>query len=294
MRYLKAYKIFESKESLIDFYLGKMDTNRQYVIDIFQNIVDIGYEPKFKLLFLNKDGRGRENKSTGQETPLLLISFKSNKEKFVGGSQRFNNLEYLGSLYHGLSMFMSMFSDLCNIEYDLDNYVELELRCKFETEYDDSKVSVSLNDISDALYSCLSIIPEDYTSEVTNDYRGIKLNAKPNNNVAQKLLDELNASKTENYVSNLDEVEKIGKDISEKLIEELSKKFNKKIIIKKDSRGNSYITEDNLNNQVIATIKVGTNYHENKIYKANIKRGFLKTDKCEIEIESLELTIEMK
>jgi hypothetical protein len=299
MRYLNSYKIFEAKKSLVDDYLSKMGTTRQDVIDVFQNIVDLGYQPEFRLFFLNKDGRGRDSKKltakTAQETPLLLISFKSNKEKYVGRSQRFSNLEYLESLYHCLSMFMSMFKDKCNIEYDLDNYVELELRCKFETEYDDTKLSISRDEISDVLHTCLSLVPQDYTSRIEIDdfTRQLKLNAKPNTNVGQKLLDELNVSKTEKYISNLDEVEKIGKDISEKLIEELSKKFNKKIIIKKDSRGKSYITEDNLNNQVIATIKVGTNYHENKIYKANIKRGFLKTDKCEIELESLELTIEI-
>ena len=298
MRYLNSYKMFEAKKSLVDDYLSKMETTRQDVIDVFQNIVDLGYQPKFRLLFLNKDGRGRDSEKlttkTAQETPLLLISFKSNKEKYVGGSQRFSNLEYLESLYHCLSMFMSMFKDKCNIEYDLDNYVELELRCKFETEYDDTKLSISRDEISDVLHTCLSLVPQDYTSRIEIDdfTRQLKLNAKPNSNVGQKLLDELNASKTEKYISNLDEVEKIGKDISEKLIEELSKKFNKKIIIKKDSRGNSYITEDNLNNQVIATIEIGTNYHENKIYKdIPIKRGFLKTDKCEIELESLELTI---
>ena len=98
MMYLNSYKMFEAKKSLVDDYLSKMETTRQDVIDVFQNIVDLGYQPKFRLLFLNKDGRGRDSEKlttkTAQETPLLLISFKSNKEKYVGGSQRLISLDF--------------------------------------------------------------------------------------------------------------------------------------------------------------------------------------------------------
>ena len=95
MKYLKKYQIFEAKKSLVDGYLSKMDTTRQDVIDVFQGIVDLGYQPKFKITFLDKDGRGREEKSSGQETPLLLINFKADKTEYAGGSKRFNNLDYI-------------------------------------------------------------------------------------------------------------------------------------------------------------------------------------------------------
>jgi len=119
MKHLKAYKIFEGvKKSVVDSYLDKIGATRQDVIDVFQGIIDLGYEPKFKMTFLDKDGKSREEKSSGQETPLLFISFKSevNRSRYIGGSVRFNNLDYIENLYHSLSMFMSMYKYKCNIE----------------------------------------------------------------------------------------------------------------------------------------------------------------------------------
>ena len=121
MKHLRAYKLFEAKKSVVDSYLDKIGATRQDVTDVFQGIIDLGYEPKFKMTFLDKDGKSREEKTSGQETPLLLITFKNGKPGYVGGSIRFNNLDYIENLYHSLAMFMSMYKDKCNIEYDLDN-----------------------------------------------------------------------------------------------------------------------------------------------------------------------------
>ena len=57
MKHLRPYKIFEAKKSVVDSYLDKMDTTRQDVIDVFQGIVDLGYEPKFLMIYLDKDGK---------------------------------------------------------------------------------------------------------------------------------------------------------------------------------------------------------------------------------------------
>lgn len=203
MKHLRPYnlfkesKVFEATKSLVDSYLSKLDTTRQDIIDIFQGIIDLGFKPKFKLVYLDKDGKPRDEKSSAEETPLLTVKFESSKEKYVGGSIRFDNLNYIENLYHSLAMFMSMFKDKCHIEYDLDNMIELKLRLTFETEYDESKVSISKDEISDALESCLSVIPEGYSSKVINDYRGLVLEAEPDTTIGQKLLDELIASKTE-------------------------------------------------------------------------------------------------
>lgn len=296
MKYLKKYQIFEAKKSLVDGYLSKMDTTRQDVIDVFQGIVDLGYQPKFKMRFLDKDGRSREEKSTGQETPILLIKFESSKEKYVGGSIRFENLDYIENLYHSLAMFMSMFKDKCNIEYDIDNMVELELRCQFDTEYDETKVSLSKDEISDALESCLSLVPAEYTSNINVDRKTITLEVKPESSVGQRLLDQLKASKTDKNVSNYDETEKMGLDIIKELGKVLSEKLKKDI---RYVRGASFYDGTGLflfngdkQEQMIAKVRI-TNWTNTKTYKADIKRGFLRIDKCEIELETLEIEIQL-
>lgn len=296
MKHLRSYQIFEAKKSLVDGYLSKMDTTRQDVIDVFQGIVDLGYQPKFKMVFLDKDGRARGEKSSGQETPILLISFKTDSTKYVGGSKRFNNLDYIENLYHSLSMFMSMFKSKCNIEYDIDNYVELELRCKFDTEYDEGKVALSKDEISDALESCLSIIPGGYTSDVEVGHKTITLKVKPDNTIGQRLLDQLKASKTDKNVSNYDETEKMGLDIIKELEKVLSEKFKKDI---RYVRGISFYNGTGLflfngdkQEQMIAQVRIN-NWANTKTYKADIKRGFLRIDKCAIELETLEIEIQL-
>jgi len=299
MKHLKAYKIFEGvKKSVVDSYLDKIGATRQDVIDVFQGIIDLGYEPKFKMTFLDKDGKSREEKSSGQETPLLFISFKSevNRSRYIGGSVRFNNLDYIENLYYCLSMFMSMYKDKCNIEYDLDNYVELQLRLQFDTEYDESKVSITKDEMSDALNSCLSVIPEGYTSNVDVERRSIKLKVTPDSTIGQKLLDELKASKTAKVVSNYDETENIGLDVIKELEKVLSEKLKKDI---RYVRGISFYEGTGLflfngdkQEQMIAKL-IMSNWAFTKTYKADIKRGFLKIDKCEIELESLEIEINL-
>ena len=295
MKHLKTYrrltesgetKIFESNNS-VDYYLNEMDTTRRDVIDVFQGIIDLGYEPEFRLRFLDKSGRLREEKSSGQETPLLTIKFSSPNEKYIGGSIRFNNINYIENLYHSLAMFMSMYKDKCNIEYELDNMIELKLILQFDTEYDETKLSVSKDEISDALNSCLSIIPEAYASNVEVGSRSITLEVKPDNTIGQKLLDQLKASKTAKVVSNLEETEKIGLDIINELAKVLSERFKKDIRYVK-GRG-VYLFNGDKEEQRIFRYTIGTG--DTKRYKADIKRGFLKTDKCEIQLETLVIEI---
>lgn len=301
---VRESKVFEAKKSVVDSYLDKIGATRQDVIDVFQGIIDLGYQPTFKMSFLDKDGRAREEKSTGQETPLLKISFKSDKQgsgsirnPYVGGYIRFNNLDYIESLYHSLSMFMSMYKDKCNIEYDLDNMVELQLRLQFDTEYDENKVAVTRDDILNALESCLSSIPEGYSPDI-NSISNITLNAEPDSTIGQRLLDELKASKTAKVVSNYDEVEKIGLDITNKLAKTLSEKFKKDIRyveIKSghfDSKSGLYLFNGDKQEQLIAKVRI-LSTGRTKTYRADVKRGFLRTDKCEIELETLELTIQI-
>jgi hypothetical protein len=296
MKHLRPYKIFEAKKSVVDSYLDKIGATRQDVIDVFQGIIDLGYEPKFKMTFLDKDGKSREEKSSGQETPLLLITFKNGKPGYVGGSIRFDNLDYIENLYHSLAMFMSMYKDKCNLEYDLDNTVELKLRLTFDTEYDESKVSITKDEMSDALNSCLSVIPEGYTSNVDVERRSIKLKVTPDTTIGQRLLDQLKASKTDKVVSNYDETEKMGLDVIKELEKVLSEKFKKDI---RYVRGISFYEGTGLflfngdkQEQMIAKLRM-TNWAFTKTYKADIKRGFLKIDKCEIELETLEIEIDL-
>ena len=298
MKHLRPYKIFEAKKSVVDSYLDKIGATRQDVTDVFQGIVDLGYEPKFKMTFLDKDGKSREEKTSGQETPLLLISFKSevNRSRYIGGSVRFDNLDYIENLYHCLSMFMSMYKDKCNITYELDNYVELQIRLKFDTEYDESKVSITKDEISDAVNSCLSIIPEGYTSNVEVERRSITLKVTPDNTIGQRLLDQLKASKTAKVVSNYDETEKMGLDVVKELEKVLSEKLKKDI---RYVRGISFYEGTGLflfngdkQEQMIAKLRI-TNWANTKTYKADIKRGFLKIDKCQIELETLEIEIDL-
>ena len=145
-----------------------------------------------------------------------------------------------------------MYKDKCNIEYDLDNYVELQLRLQFDTEYDDSKVSITKDEMSDALNSCLSVIPEGYTSNVDVERRSIKLKVTPDTTIGQRLLDQLKASKTDKVVSNYDETEKMGLDVIKELEKVLSDKLKKEITIKY----NLNIEKDKKNNNIFYKIKI--------------------------------------
>jgi hypothetical protein len=189
-----------------------------------------------------------------------------------------------------------MYKDKCDIKYELDNYVELQIRLKFETEYDESKVSITKDEMSDALNSCLSVIPEGYTSNVDVERRSIKLKVTPDNTIGQRLLDQLKASKTDKVVSNYDETEKIGLDVIKELEKVLSEKLKKDI---RYVRGISFYEGTGLflfngdkQEQMIAKL-IMSNWAFTKTYKADIKRGFLKIDKCEIELESLEIEINL-
>ena len=174
-------------------------------------------------------------------------------------------------------------------EYDADED-------NFETEYDESKVSITKDEMSDAVNSCLSSIPEGYTSNVDVERRSIKLKVTPDTTIGQKLLDELKASKTAKVVSNYDEVEKIGLDVIKELEKVLSEKLKKDI---RYVRGISFYEGTGLflfngdkQEQMIAKLRM-SNWAFTKTYKADIKRGFLKIDKCEIELETLEIEIDL-
>jgi len=150
--------------------------------------------------------------------------------------------------------------------------------------------------MSDALNSCLSSIPEGYTSNVEVERRSVKLKVTPDNTIGQRLLDQLKASKTDKVVSNYDETEKIGLDIVSKLEKVLSEKFKKDI---RYVRGISFYEGTGLflfngdkQEQMIAKLRM-TNWANTKTYKADIKRGFLRIDKCEIELETLEIEIDL-
>ena len=150
--------------------------------------------------------------------------------------------------------------------------------------------------MSDAVNSCLSSIPEGYTSNVEVERRSIKLKVTPDNTIGQRLLDELKASKTAKVVSNYDETEKMGLDVIKELEKVLSEKLKKDI---RYVRGISFYEGTGLflfngdkQEQMIAKLRM-TNWAFTKTYKADIKRGFLKIDKCEIELETLEIEIDL-
>lgn len=227
MRYLKPYKIFEAKKSVVDSYLDKIGATRQDVIDVFQGIIDLGFNPKFKMSYIDDNGRVKAEKTTSKETPLLTVKFSAPNEKYIGGSVRFNNLDYIENLYHSLSMFMSMYKDKCNIEYDLDNMIELELRLQFDTEYDDTKISVTKNELLDALQSALQIIPNDYENDVISDYRSINLDINPTTDVVKKLAKELESTKGMKNIDNSTEVSEIAKDVINEMAKIMSVNLKK-------------------------------------------------------------------
>lgn len=299
MRYLKSYKIFESKKSLTDNYLSKMGTTRQDVTDIFQGVVDLGYEPKFKVSFLDKNGNSRDEKLTAHETPLLTIKFSSSKEKYIGGSVRFDNLDYLENLYHSLSMFMSMFKDKCNIDYEIDNMVELCIRCQFDTEYDESKVALTKDDLYDALQECKLLVTDDYEVEIDKDYRSFLLYINPTDSLARKLYSELKSSKDDKFKSNEEEVEKFNKDIISEMAKKISKLLNKDIRYV-DVRGSSYFDDKgsglylfNNGKESQLVVRINDDVENTKNYKEKIKRGLFKTDNVMIELYKSEITFKL-
>ena len=92
MKYLK--RLFESTD-YVNEYLSKMGATKEDIIDIFQGIIDLGYKPIFDLRFIDINGKWKDVKTTSEETPVLKISFKTNNVDYVGGSIKFDNLDYL-------------------------------------------------------------------------------------------------------------------------------------------------------------------------------------------------------
>jgi len=294
MKYLKQFQIFESKSDLIDTYLSKLGTTKQDVIDIFQGIIDLGYEPKFTLQYIDKDGRKRDEKSTSQETPIVIIDFVSNHEKYIGGSIKFNNLDYIENLYHNLSMFMSMFKDKCHITYELDNMIELKLKLQFETEYDQSKLNISITDLQSALESSMSLVPNEYLSEIVDE---LLLVIKPQSSlVGKRLFNEIIKTK-EDRISNKDELYEISKNINQSIAKKLSDKFKKDIryeVVKGsyfDKKGTGlYLFEGNEKEMIC---RIQNLFNEHKKYDGNIKTGFLKTKEVSVDLEYLEIKLSM-
>jgi hypothetical protein len=286
---VRESKIFEAKKSLVDDYLSKIDATRQDVIDVFQGIIDLGFNPKFKLSYIDKNGRAKEEKTSGQETPLLTIKFESSREKYIGGSVRFDNLDYLENLYHSLAMFMSMYKDKCNIEYDLDNMIELKLRLQFDTEYDENKLSISRDDVYDALESALQIIPQDYSNSLRSDYRTISLDIEPTDDVTEELAKELESSKDKKEVDNSTEVNKIAKDVVNEVAKIMSVNLKKDIKYESKYRAKSglYCGE-----QLLCNVSIDES-DDSKKYSYHVKRGFLRTDKCYIKIAPIRIEIQL-
>ena len=292
MKYLKQFQIFESKSDPIDTYLSKLGTTKQYITDIFQGIIDLGYEPKFTLKYIDRDDRERNEKSTSQETPIVIIDFVSNHEKYIGGSIKFNNLDYIENLYHNLSMFMSMFKDKCHITYELDNMIELKLKLQFETEYDQSKLNISIIDLQSALESSISLIPNDYSSEIEDE---LLLIIKPQSSVVGKRLFNQIVKTKEDRISNRDELYEISKNINKSIAKKLSDKFKKDIrydVVKGSYFGKKgtglYLVEGD-EKEMICGIQNGFNEH--KQYSGNIKTGFLKTKEIKVDLEYLEIKL---
>lgn len=53
-----------------------------------------------------------------------------------------------------MSMYKEEYKDICDITYSLDNMIELKISISFDTEYDESKVSVSNNELYKLLKDC--------------------------------------------------------------------------------------------------------------------------------------------
>lgn len=298
MKHLKKYKIYESKKSLIDNYLSKMDTDRQYIIDIFQDIVDLGHEPNFEVYFLDNDGRKRKEKLTAHETPILAIKFSSDRERYVGGSIKFNNLNYLEALYHSLHRFISIFKSKCKIHYELDNMIELCIICQFDTEYDETKVSLSNNDIHDALSSCKSLIKSNYSIKISDDSPYINLYLEPGMSIYNSLIEKLKAERNITFTSNEDDIKELKKNILNRLSEIFSDKLKKDIRYVSidgnwfsDKGSGFYLFENGEKGEMLLRVRISIDEFIRK--NVTIKSTFMRTKNVTISLNSIEINLKL-
>lgn len=299
MKYLKTYRMFEFVETPSNTPL----LYKEDIIDIFQGIIDLGYKPSFDLRFIDINGKWKDVKTASEETPVLKISFKTNNVAYVGGSIKFDNLDYLENLYHNLSMFMSMYGSKCTITYELDNKVELVVKCKFPTEYDETKVKTLTEN---QLMSMLNWYTKDFiknNSDLGSQYdithNGyFKISIDPKEIVLNNMMEEAkkNVKKDKRFdsIDNWHDLLEIRDRYLEHIATKLSNKLKSNIIYISGDRAADYYGREGgtgfyEDDKKVKILGVDFDWDDINRY-INVKSGLLSSRRVRLILESYEIT----
>jgi len=296
VKYLKSYKLFESKSSDVDIYLQKMGATKDDINDIFISLIDQKYEVDLYVKYEDKIGRVRGKKTTNYETPILFIDLLNKSTRYVGGSTKLD-LSYIENLYYSLSRLNSMYSDkLEKITYELHTNAEMTIRCYFKPEEDESIISISLEDMADAINSSIRsrfghVVNTDIRNQSNKELR-LDIDVLPypddEDKVLNKLQDELKKS-DKDWATNYDSVDNLKKNILKVLESDLSKKFDMKLFFShtidhswnREGRIDGIYTYEDDKKVKLFEFSISP---ESRYYRYNIKKNFFRQKPIEIEL----------
>ncbi len=287
MKYLKAYKIFESNSD-VDTYLNKMGATREDIQEIFFDVTDQGYNLGYGLVYKDRGKRVRKNKTTSKETPILKISISTDKTFYVGGTTKFKNISYIEAIYHSLSRFINTYKDKAKIDYEIDSKAEIMVNCTFEEESDDSKLDITKEDLITCMDESLSAHLPDYyiTTDRSSDYQDIYYHITMSDSTQRSKATELvNRLKGDaDFINNHKESGELCDNITNEFTSILSKRFDKDIRFYHE-RGESpgvYLFE---NGEMLYKIsELSVHDYNSRIFKYRIKKGFLSKKNVDVEI----------
>jgi hypothetical protein len=132
MKYLKAYKIFESIEE--DFF-EKLPISKEDISDIFLDVTDLDYILEISQYYLSSDGKTLRSIGINDYHPVIHLSIhKYIDDKYGdisnwdGGIFYDEKQEIIDSIYHSVSMLRSKLSGFAKVLIAFNNMDNINIR----------------------------------------------------------------------------------------------------------------------------------------------------------------------
>lgn len=206
MNYIKSFKLFES----VDNILQSLDISSDDLKDIFQDLIDEGFEYKIRDAYLTKSGtKYNTNELIDNYYPTLSITLKrdiNNNDDIRNwdGSYYYEDKNIIEIIHHCINRLKSTLSDQdVKILYSINNINFINIRICISEKNPDVKLNI--NEIKGYLDNKFGLDFQNLVSEFTEDY-SIQLPPsiyiKPENNRMEEICDRI--CKDSNEVKPID------------------------------------------------------------------------------------------
>lgn len=208
MNYIKSFKLFES----VDNILQSLDISSDDLKDIFQDLLDEGFEYKIKDAYLTKGGtKYNPNELVDNYYPTLAITLKrdiNNNDDIRNwdGGYYYEDKNIIEIIHHCINRLKSTLSDQdVKILYSINNINCINIRICISEKTPDVKLNI--NRIKQYLDNEFGLDFQNLVSEFTEDY-SIQLPSsiyiKPENTRMKEICDRICVDNNEGEVRRID------------------------------------------------------------------------------------------